>query len=323
MSAALALATAAAVTMGPAAKADEVRDKQWHLRFLHAKQAARLSQGAGVTVAVVDSGVDARHPDLTGQVLPGTDFMGDSGDGRVDTDGHGTCMASLIAGHGHGPGHRDGAMGLAPKAKILPVRADTSPEQVAPAIRWAVGHGAQVINLSLGWDGADPAVRSAIHYALAHDVVVVASAGNVFDGSDQVAYPAANPGVIAVSAVGKAGRFVAKVSVHGKQVVLAAPGYGVVSATKDDGYFNADGTSDAAALVSATAALVRARYPELNAASVINRLIRTADDKGPHGRDPKYGFGVVDPVEALTMKTTPIQVNPLRASSPAASLAKR
>src|SRR5262249_48452583 len=103
--------------------ADGIRDQQWHLGFLRVAEAHRYSQGAGVVVAVVDTGVDATHPDLTGSILPGADVRpGASGNGQTDTDGHGTAMAGLIVAHGHGPGNSAGVLGLAPQAKVLPVR---------------------------------------------------------------------------------------------------------------------------------------------------------------------------------------------------------
>src|SRR6266508_4890869 len=129
-------------TAGPSAYADSIRDRQWYLTYLKADQLHKITQGAGVTVAVIDSGVDGHHPDLAGNVLQGKDFI-KPGTGWTDTDGHGTAIASLIAGHGHGPGHHDGILGLAPAAKILPVRTGTSAEvqggqdRIVDAIRWA------------------------------------------------------------------------------------------------------------------------------------------------------------------------------------------
>ena len=199
-----ALVAAAILLVGPApAHADWVRTGQWHLYSLNAASAWKLSTGAGVVVAVVDSGVDATHVDLAGQVLPGVDLVGHGDDGRVDAVGHGTSVAALIAGKADG----DGVEGLAPNAKILPVRVlDDSNRYsdaavVARGVRWAVDHGADIINLSLGGDTRSSALAEAISYAWKHDVIVVACTGNV-DASksgERIWYPAREPGVVAVT----------------------------------------------------------------------------------------------------------------------------
>ncbi|MFF5479631.1 type VII secretion-associated serine protease mycosin [Streptomyces sp. NPDC012935] len=268
------------------------------------------SQGQGVTVAVVDSGVDASHPDLTGQVLEGKDFTGGD-NAQEDKLGHGTGMASIIAGHGHGSGNSSGMVGLAPKAKILPLRAlqtekdSLHDETWAAAVRYAVDQGAKVINLSFANDGGKTLSdgRAAIAYAQAHDVVVVAGAGN--DGSIAVDEPAALPGVVAVGAIDKdANRWDG--SNTGKGLALMAPGVEVLAAdpTRSQQYNLSNGTSDATAYVSAAAALVRSKYPDLTAGQVINRLIKTATfahHKGLKAPDEEYGYGIVRPYSALTM----------------------
>jgi subtilisin family serine protease len=166
--AAAAAALALALLSAAPAQADAVRDADWALVALHAQQAWRTTQGKGITVAVLDTGVDGTHPDLTGQVLPGKDMVG-FGAKRGDSSWarHGTGMAGIIAGHGHGPGNSDGVLGIAPEAKILPVRVileDKDPQRkkarttrggaLAEGIRWAADHGADVINLSLGDDSS-------------------------------------------------------------------------------------------------------------------------------------------------------------------------
>ncbi|WP_251060088.1 type VII secretion-associated serine protease mycosin [Streptomyces sp. ISL-100] len=267
------------------------------------------SQGQGVTVAVVDTGVDGSHPDLTGQVLAGKDFTG-NGNAQEDVYGHGTSMASLIAGHGHGSGNGSGVMGLAPKAKILPLRYGTTKDDKFPEKRWAaavkyaVDHGASVVNMSLsktfGLTGREG--EEALAYAQAHDVIVVASTGNDGLGVDD---PAALPGVVAVSAIDKDGEFWYG-SNAGKEVVLSAPGVDIVGAdpTKSNGYANGTGTSASAAYVSAAAALVRSKFPNLTAGQVINRLIKSAtllDHKVEKVPDEEYGYGMIRPYSALTM----------------------
>ncbi|MDT0465725.1 type VII secretion-associated serine protease mycosin [Streptomyces gibsoniae] len=267
------------------------------------------SQGEGVTVAVVDTGVDSSHPDLSGQVLKGKDFTGD-GNAQEDLVGHGTRMASIIAAHGHGEGNKSGMMGLAPKAKILPLRVirkrddKNQDETWAAAVHYAVDQGAKVINLSFGDEYSQTGVtgREAIAYAEMHDVVVVAGTGN--NGGD-VGYPAALPGVVAVGAVDKEANLWEN-SNTGKQVALTAPGVDILAAnkTRSQGYGIASGTSDSTAYVSAAAALVRAKYPDLTAGQVINRLIKSAtfaNHKGLKAPDEQYGYGIVRPYSALTM----------------------
>lgn len=310
--AAVAVSASAVLMTASPAGADAVRAAQWHLRTLDVARAHDVTGGDGVTVAVIDSGVDASHPDLRDNVVPGKDFVAGT-DGRVDRNGHGTGVAALIAAHGHGTG--DGVLGVAPGATILPVRvSDASGHyragHAARAIRWAADHGAGVVNLSGGSPSDTPALRGAVAYAQSLDVVVVASVGNADQGDRRVLYPAAYPGVIAVASVDSEGE-AAPGSVHGPQVSLAAPGVQVVSAGTGHGYAVGVGTSDAAALVSGAAALVRAGHPGLDAAGVVARLVRTADDRGEPGRDPRYGFGVLDPVAALTADVAPPAGNPL------------
>ncbi|MCF1511524.1 type VII secretion-associated serine protease mycosin [Streptomyces glomeratus] len=305
----MALTGALLLTSAPTASADYIRDKQWVIDVMNFKKVWSESEGQGVTVAVVDTGVDGSHPDLTGQVLEGKDFTGKGGGVHSDFTGHGTGMASLIAGHGHGADGSSGVIGLARKAKILPVRAGTGNEfddnQWAQGVRYAVDHGASVINLSFGDSLARPGSEGAkaIKYAQEHDAVVVASAGN--DGAGQLEYPAKLPGVISVGAVDN-NLTLWENSNYGTGLTLTAPGVKLVQAdpTESSGYAEGTGTSDATAYVSATAALIRAKYPNLTAGQVINRLIKSATflnhdvKKAP---DEEYGYGIIRPYKALTM----------------------
>ncbi|MPY64470.1 type VII secretion-associated serine protease mycosin, partial [Streptomyces spongiae] len=299
------------LTSAPVASADAVRDAQWPLTVYDAEKVWKTSQGAGVTVAVVDSGVDSSHPDLTGQVLPGKDFTG-AGDPHKDSLGHGTAMASLIAGHGHGANDSLGVMGLAPKAKILPLRVNATRGTIdgkidtagwTAGVRYAVEQGASVINLSLDDSSAYPGSKAAkaIEYAQSHDVVVVAAAGN---DAGTVNYPAALPGVVAVSAVDKSLSPWSKSNTG--NVIVAAPGVEVAQAdpTTASGYAVADGTSGSTAYVSAIVALLRSKYPDLTAGQIINRLIKSAsfvNNKGKTAPDEELGYGIARPGTALTM----------------------
>jgi subtilisin family serine protease len=300
----------------PPAHAETIREMQWFLTAVNATQAQRVTGGDNVVVGVLDSGVDATHPDLAGAVLPGASFLGSrSQAGQTDPQGHGTKMAGVIAARGGGPNN---ALGIAPKAKILPVAVPVEGTigSIAEPVRWAVDRGAKVLNISLSRDPGERAIGSeaeAIAYAVAKDVVVVISAGNAATRPRGNAL-AMLPGVVAVSGTNKSGAF-SPVSVQGPYVALAAPAEDIVGAAARNvhttGYSAGDGTSESAAIVSGVAALIRARYPSLNAANVINRLIRTAVDKGPAGRDAQYGFGVVEANRALTVNVPSVPTNPL------------
>jgi type VII secretion-associated serine protease mycosin len=329
-------------TSAPACAAG-VRSQQWYLDALHIPHAQQISTGKSVTVAVIDSGVDGSHPDLRGQLVAGKCVAGyDKVHGPTeDLDGHGTAMAGIIAAKGGGQSH---ALGVAPGAKVMPIcmlTDDSAPgpafRAIADGVRWATDHGAKVVNISLGSDHSVmpqdmDALKDAIAYAERHDVVLVAGAGNS-GKHDGVITPARLPGVVAVSGTTKSQSIWSK-STTGKQVALAAPATGIVSpdtrSNPDNpdstGYKTSDGTSNATAIVSGVAALVRAKYPKLDAANVVNRLVKTADHKGAAGRNDQYGFGIVDPVRALTADVPAVQRNPLgqlaaASSSPSASSA--
>ena len=320
----------AALTATPATAAP---DGQWYLDALHIQDAHRASTGQGVTVAVIDSGIDNTRPALQGQLVPGKCF-GSAADipPTMDDVGHGTGMAGLIAGNGKDKRH---ILGVAPRAQLMPLCVtgeDTTDramfESITPAIRYAVDHGADVISMSLGGDEKHASLgdtlrklHAAIAYAEQHNVVLVAAAGNKGQDKDGVPSPGRLPGVVAVAGTDENGGSW-KGSITGKQVALAAPAENVLTTdttnkykdnkpVQSDGYQIAGGTSSATALVAGTAALVRSKYPEMDAANVINRLIKTADHKGAPGRNPQYGYGIVDPVRALTAHVDPVRSNPL------------
>ncbi|WP_199513835.1 type VII secretion-associated serine protease mycosin [Nucisporomicrobium flavum] len=282
------------------ARADSVRDREWHLTALKIEQVHRVSRGAGVTVAVIDTGVDAGHRDLAGAVRPGIDLLPDPiGDGRDDLDGHGTSMAGLIAARGHGSG--DGILGIAPAAKVLPIRAGiggyATSAYLTKAIAFAKKNGARVVNMSFG-TADDTPLREAVRAAQAADMVLIASAGNKGSVGDN--YPGMYPEVLAVGATDERGN-IGRISVTGPHVDLTAPGVDIATiGIHGSRYGISSGTSDATAIVSGAAALVRAKYPELSAAEVVHRLTATATDAGEPGRDDTYGYGRLNLLKALT-----------------------
>jgi type VII secretion-associated serine protease mycosin len=300
---------------------------------------ASFADGSGVTVAVIDSGVDANHKQLANKVRAGTDFLDPGGTGRIDCAGHGTAVASIIAARRV---NKVGFRGLAPGVEILPIRVSEKRERVdgtatgetvsaagfADSIDWAVDHGADVINLSVVLYADNAAVKRAIARAVRADVVVVAAVGNQYEKGNPRPYPAAYDGVLGVGAIVADGTRLPQSQV-GPYVDIMAPGGDVTAAATGGGQVaDLSGTSYAAPFVSATAALLREYYPELSAAEIIRRIKATADP-APGGKDSAaYGAGVVNPYRALTETVTtgdPEQAQPLPAASvdPAAVAAQR
>ncbi|QTI45733.1 Mycosin-1 [Streptomyces nojiriensis] len=290
------------------AHADTIRSRQWHLDAMKANEIWKVATGKGVTVAVIDTGVN-RIPELEGQVLPGTVFpVGDApGDKDNDYNGHGTGISALIAGTGKHP-TGDGAYGLAPGVKILPIRVPDiledakAPSKVA-AIRYAADSDAKIINISQGRSGSPEDDRDraeAVKYALSKGKLIFASVGNSGDSTNEIEYPAATPGVVGVGAADAAGK-PTKESQHGPQVDLAAPGADIVTAcTSKTGVCRTNGTSDSSALASASAALLWSAHPEWTNNQVLRVLLNTAG-KPTDGveRNDYIGYGVVRPWIAL------------------------
>jgi len=291
----------------PVSLADQIRKDQWPLTVFGVDDIWKVSTGKGVTVAVIDDPVDGSHPDLKGNVLPGKSFLdGGTADHPDGKNEHGTAMASLIAGHGHGPGGSDGVKGLAPDAKILPVGIDLGDkeESYAEPLRYAVDHGAKVVNMSFeDFGDTSPAEKAAVDYARKHDVLLVASSGN--SGSSIPHLPSSVPGVLAVGAV-DIDLKVWKFSSYGPHIKLLAPGLHIRSAGVETPYRLANGTSDSTAYVSAAAALLRSKFPDLTAGQIANRLVKTAilpdSMQGKKLPDAHYGYGIVNPWQALIKK---------------------
>jgi subtilisin family serine protease len=321
----------------PTAPADSIRaSQQWVLDMLDLPDAWQLSEGAGVKVAVIDSGVDPDVSDLAGSVTLGPDLTGmHTSRSNTKWGVHGTWMASVIAGRGH-DGGVDGIIGAAPEAKIISIRVipdkgdpgfrtyDAEPESriqqsLATGIMDAVKDGAKVISMSIGYSSPSVTVRSALQFARDHGVVLVASSGN--SGQDDephaggfapVSFPAEYPGVMSVAALDSSGS-VASFSSNNLSVQVAAPGVQVPAEGRDGQYWLVSGTSPACALVAGVAALIKSLHPGLAPDLVQEALTSTARNGSSGGYNARTGFGTVDAAAALR------EAGRLAASHPARS----
>ncbi|WP_432053360.1 S8 family serine peptidase [Streptomyces xiamenensis] len=297
------LALTAALATAPTAQAADTPQHPWYFDTLRVEEMWQHATGEGITVAVIDTGVDPTLPELQGQVLDGIDVSASPQSAHVDSDGHGSNMASLIAGTGEDGGIR----GLAPDAEILPVRTmigvagEVGPERWAEAIDYAVESGARVINMSIGGTDNGTASRvmaDALSAAARNDVLIFAAVGNDGDTFNTRGVPAALDGVVGVAAVdGELER--APYSTHGLQVALAGPAEGVpwhcgdLSAPvclREEG-----GTSSASALASASAALIWSQHPDWTKNQVLRVMLNTAERPDDQRRDDYTGYGIVRP----------------------------
>ncbi|GAA0556070.1 S8 family serine peptidase [Saccharopolyspora spinosporotrichia] len=286
-----------------AAPADNVvREIPWPQQRLAPRSAWALNQGGSTLVGVVDTGVSAAAPALAGRVLPGQDVLG-SGPANNDCAGRGTFMAGLIAA---GQTTGVGFAGIAPRARILPIRVAQNPNEVDPGrlaagIRAAVDGGAKVIAVSMGTPSPAADLRAAVDYAAGRDALVIAASDmNVQDG--QTSYPAAFPSVLPVSGIDESGSPANRggSNAPAQAPALVAPSSNVVSiAPAGAGHITASGGGIGVAFVAGAAALVRSYHPDLSAAQVRHRLEATADHPPAVLPDPALGFGVVDPRAAL------------------------
>ena len=333
---AVGLSLAFIAASGSPALADQARRNEWWLRTLHVTNAWQTTRGSGVTVAVLDTGVDPAQADLTGSVTTGHDYTNSGETAGTQFWGiHGTEVASLIAGHGHGPDQANGIVGVAPAAKILSVRVTLEandpalsnqtiaaglPNAIASGIKWAVQHHATIIDLPLDpvttsgapGSGGSTAERAAVKYALSKHVVLVAPAGDEGAGADPVNYPAAYPGVIAVGAFDR--HFVkAPFSSHQRYVAVTAAGAGITAASPpvtaastsgtaaspSSNYPQLNSTSAASAMVAGIVALIRAQFPTLTPAQITHAITTGTMNHRPGGRAIGSGFGTIDAAKAL------------------------
>lgn len=321
----LALAGAVLVSAGgiaPSAEAQDIRSRQWYLDAMKADDMWKVSRGQGIKVAVIDTGVNASLPELKGKVLSGRDVSDANKSAEQDSDGHGSNIAALIAG----TGSAGGIQGLAPGAKILPIKVAVEADSfsvdssLSQAIRFAVGQNAQVINISLSSTGASnhyPKTTSAIEYALKRGSLILAGSGNDGEKGNLPSYPAAIPGAVGVGAIDRNGN-VAKWSTSGDHVGLVALGDDIpIHCTKTEGICNSGGTSQATAIASASAALIWAKHPKWTNNQVLRVMMQTAA-KPTTGKIPSIyvGYGSVRPRKVLLDgegDPGPADVNPLLA----------
>jgi subtilisin family serine protease len=305
--------------------ADPIRAQEYWLDSAHIRDAWQVTRGKGVTIAVIDTGVGKPPVTFDGAVTGGTDVSGSgTADGRtpvgVRDPNHGTWVASLAAGRGNPDG--TGIVGVAPEASLLSISisfgaAGSVPftKQIAEAMRWSVDHGADIINLSLTTNTLtwDKSWDDAFLYAFDHDVVVVVAAGNRGSGTSIVGAPATIPGVLTVGGVDQTGIASRAASTQGITLGVMAASESLIGMSADGTVVRWDGTSGAAPIVAGAAALVRAAHPELNAANVINRLVKTAVPVPAMRSKPDvlYGYGLLDANAAVTASVPSVSANPM------------
>ncbi|MFG2378852.1 S8 family serine peptidase [Streptomyces sp. NPDC048504] len=296
------------VGLAPSAAADDIQSQQWYLDAMNAQGLWKVSTGKGISVAVVDTGVNPDTSSLKGQVLPGVDVTEAAGDETNDYEGHGTSMAELIAGTGGGGGLR----GVAPGAKIIPIRtaltgidkkAEKQGDTTVKAIRAAADSDAKIISMSFGGDFPIDGEPEAVQYARSKGKLLIASVGNGADqGENYIGYPAKDPGVVGVSAINENGE-VAKFSESGAYVDLASPGVDVPlwCNNKFRSYCSKSaGTSQAAAITSGAAALIWSAHPKWTANQVLRVMIDTAGRDWPKNTPSRYlGYGTIRPAQVL------------------------
>ncbi|HZZ95769.1 MAG TPA: S8 family serine peptidase [Jatrophihabitantaceae bacterium] len=317
------LAPAAAATPGDP-YAPQYYFDTWHVTQLWQGGA----RGQGITIAEIDTGVDANLAVFRGRVLTGIDFGRLGGDGRVDRDknpyGHGTSMASIMVGR---PG-QFGIEGLAPGAKVLPVAiplAGTTDaaddDRLAFAIRWAANHGAKIISMSLGGvrrpshnaTACPDDEQQAIYHALRKGAVVLAASGNRGDQDNAVEEPGVCLGVVSVGAVTSSGS-VAHFSSRQNYLTMTAPGVAIASIGHDGSPYSGAGTSQATAVASGATALVWSKFPRLTGSQLVGRLLATADQHGD-SHDSSYGYGTINPYRAITSAVATDSPDPVYAAA--------
>jgi hypothetical protein len=295
---------------------DPLFPRQAALANIHAPEAWEISTGGDVSIAILDTGVSPTHLDLKNKLMPGYDFLNRDNDPR-DDDGHGTYTAGVA---GASSDNNLGVAGVCWGCPIIPVkvlnrRGQGDDATIAEGLRWAADNGARVISMSLGGPEDTRVLREAIDYAIGRGVLVVAASGNGQADGNLPSFPAAYPHVLAVSAT-RADDTIAGFSTTGAFVDIAAPGAGVLSTlwnvVEGDTYGVASGTSAACPFVAGAAGLVWSIRPDLTFDQVSDLLDMGADDEGPPGKDPEYGYGRLNIRRSLEIARDPNVLNRAR-----------
>lgn len=294
--------------------------KQWYLTDPLRMQPVHSApyRGDGVTIAVIDTGVDYNHPDLQGKVINGPNYTDPSctvSCSPLDDNKHGTQVAGIIAST---LDNGIGTVGIAPNSRILAIKAldytgSGYNSDISEGIIYAADHGADIINLSLGSLTDNAVMQHAVEYAQSKNVLVVAAAGNIEDGYNDTRWPAAYPGVVAVGATTVANNS-ASFSVKKDYLSVVAPGSMIYSPSLYNSYEYASGTSAAAPAVAALAALVKQKHPYFSADNIKTIMEARATDLGAPGKDIYYGYGLINPINTLDIVVPPS--NPTNPSPP-------
>jgi len=276
---------------------DPMSGNEWHLTTIGAPTAWTYSTGAGITIAILDTGVDGTHPDLAAKMVPGWNFYSNNSDTR-DVNGHGTTVAGAAAA---ATNNSIGVASVAGGAKIMPIRvadatAHTLGSTVAQGVIYAADHGARVVNLSYEGASSVQAVQSAASYLRSKGGVMFVSAGN----TGAIDNTAPNSYMMVVGATLEDDTH-ASWSTYGSFVDISAPGHNIVTTAPGGAYWYCWGTSLATPIVAATAALILSKRPDFTAADVDATLKSTATDLGTYGADIYYGAGRVNAGAALRM----------------------
>jgi type VII secretion-associated serine protease mycosin len=290
--------------------------EQWALENIQAYQAWDITTGDDITIAVIDTGIWSGHPDLQGKVLDGYNVIEENNQ-TDDMNGHGTAVAGLIAAR---TDNDKGIAGMCWDCSLLPVRALDEQGRgntyaVAHGIRWATDAGARIINLSLGGTADTRVLRDAVAYAYNNNVLLVAASGNAQQDGNPESYPAAYPQVLAVSSTGNTSQITGFANT-GPYIDLAAPGVGLWTTIPGERQYGPpNGTSFSSSYVAGTAALIWSLRPELSNRDVQCILEASADDLGPQGKDPQYGWGRLNAFQALQL-TQDYSTCPLETAGP-------
>jgi subtilisin family serine protease len=277
-----------------AARSGQGDPSQYVVGKLHLVDVHRIAIGADVPIAVIDSEIDAKHPELAGAIIAEFDAIHN----QDKPHAHGTGMAGAIAAHRR-------LMGVAPGARILAVHAFSSNSKdsaeatsahILAGIDWAIQKGARVINMSFAGPD-DPMLQLALQKAHDRGVILIAAAGNAGPKSPPL-YPAADPNVIAVTASDVNDKPMAQAN-QGPYIAIAAPGVDILEPAPNAGYQLTTGTSVAAAHVSGVVALLLDREPRLDATAILDIVTASARDPSRQGRNDQLGYGIIDPAGAL------------------------